>query len=365
MKTVPQPGPMILMVAVSLTCLLLYLFQKMLWFVLPFLFALVLYYCLRPVVQSLMIRGMSHGAAAKTVWILLQLISVGAVIAIGFLAIIKASTWQDSFDRYASGGQNLLVESAGTLEKIIPPFKNMRLSAQVEQQIWQYTNGFAEKQLLPVFMQALKWLPSVLLVPYIMYFMLVDSARLKKYLIRSVPNAFFEKALLLCSQLDASLQNYFQGLLQLTLLDTLCLGLGLSALGMHNALWLGLGAAVLAWIPYLGSLVGGIMVVLIAATDFPEKLWLPYACLGLFVGVRLLDDFVFMPLTVGRKLHVHPLLSVLMLFLGAAVAGATGLVLVLPLFGVVAVVGETVSQVVTDPRLKARYKAARQLATSY
>ena len=214
---------------------------------------------------------------------------------------------------------------------------------------------------MPIFLQVVRWLPSVLLVPYIIYFMLVDSARLKKYLVKSVPNAFFEKALLLFSRLDASLQNYFQGLLQLTLLDTLCLGLGLTALGIHNAFWLGLGAAVLAWIPYLGSLVGGILVVLIAATDFPEKVWLSYACLALFVGVRLLDDFVFLPLTIGRKLHVHPLLSVLMLFLGAAVAGATGLVLVLPLFGVVAVVGETISQVVTDPRLRARFKAAREL----
>jgi len=77
---------------------------------------------------------------------------------------------------------------------------------------------------------------------------------------------------------------------------------------------------------------------------------------------RLLDDFVFMPLTVGRKLHVHPLLSVLMLFLGGMVAGATGLVLALPLLGVVSVVGETVLQIVTDRRLTARYKAARQLA---
>jgi hypothetical protein len=46
------------------------------------------------------------------------------------------------------------------------------------------------------------------------------------------------------------------------------------------------------------------------------------------------------------------------------VAGATGLVFALPLFGVVAVIGETVAQVVTDPRLRARYKAARQLAAS-
>jgi predicted PurR-regulated permease PerM len=51
-----------------------------------------------------------------------------------------------------------------------------------------------------------------------------------------------------------------------------------------------------------------------------------------------------------------------MLFLGAAVAGTIGLVLALPLFGVVAVVGETVAQVVSDRRLRARFTATRQLA---
>ena len=48
--------------------------------------------------------------------------------------------------------------------------------------------------------------------------------------------------------------------------------------------------------------------------------------------------FLFLPLTIGRKLHVHPVLSLLVLYLGASVAGATGLVLALPVFGVVAVI---------------------------
>jgi predicted PurR-regulated permease PerM len=58
-------------------------------------------------------------------------------------------------------------------------------------------------------------------------------------------------------------------------------------------------------------------------------------------------------------------LSVLMIFLGATVAGATGLILALPLFGVIAAIGETISQVVTDRRLRARYRAARQLVISH
>jgi hypothetical protein len=43
------------------------------------------------------------------------------------------------------------------------------------------------------------------------------------------------------------------------------------------------------------------------------------------------------------------------------VAGVPGLMLVLPVLGVVAVVGETVGLVVTDARLMARHRHGRQL----
>jgi predicted PurR-regulated permease PerM len=207
----------------------------------------------------------------------------------------------------------------------------------------------------------LKWLPSLLLVPYLTYFLLKDATRLKKFLIRSIPNAFFERSLLLFARLDESLRSFFQGLLALTFLDTSCLACGLWILGVSPALWLGLAAAVLSWIPYVGSVVGCLMVVLVAATDSPDHPSVAYSCLALFLGVRLLDDFVFLPLTIGRKLHIHPLLSVVMFFLGATVAGGTGLVLALPVLGVVSVAAEIVAQVVLDPRLRGRYRAARVL----
>lgn len=68
-----------------------------------------------------------------------------------------------------------------------------------------------------------------------------------------------------------------------------------------------------------------------------------------------------MPLTVGKSLNMHPLLTVLMIFVGGAVAGVPGLMLVLPVLGVAMVLGETVGLVLTDPRLRARHVFAKQL----
>jgi predicted PurR-regulated permease PerM len=118
----------------------------------------------------------------------------------------------------------------------------------------------------------------------------------------------------------------------------------------------------MAWLPYLGSIGGGLLVVLVAANDFPQSHWLPYEVVGLFIGVRLLDDFVFMPLTVGRSLHMHPLVTVLMILLGGAVAGIAGLLLVMPVLGVVTVIGQVIGELATDERILARHRHARLLS---
>src|SRR5208283_1574456 len=167
-------------------------------------------------------------------------------------------------------------------------------------------------------------------------------------LCRAVPNAYFEKTLILLYEVDRIARAYIQGLLKLTALDTLTLALGLSLMGFPAAFALGLICAVLAWIPYVGSVLGGLLVVLVAATDFPEAPTMAYSAATLFVFVRLLDDFVYMPVTVGHSLRMHPLVTVVMIFAGGAVAGIAGMMLVLPVLGVMRLVGETIGIVVTD-----------------
>ena len=77
--------------------------------------------------------------------------------------------------------------------------------------------------------------------------------------------------------------------------------------------------------------------------------------------MRLLDDFVFMPATVGRSLQMHPLVTVMMILLGGAVAGISGLLLVMPVLGVVMVAGQIIGELLTDARVLARHRHAREL----
>jgi predicted PurR-regulated permease PerM len=357
MKQDPAPGVLTWLATVVITCLALFMFQKILWLVVPCLLALVLYYCLRPSMQALVRAGLKHGTAAQVVAGLLFLATVLALVLFLPVAAAHAGGWRESIIRYVKGGLSFLEKTEKLLTQRVPLLHRQTVPPNLE----AISGQFAEKYLGSLLLQMMHWLPSLLLMPYLTYFLLQDANRFKKHLIRSVPNAFFEKTLLLVDRIDDSLQSFFVGLMKLTFLDTVSLALGLWLLGISFPLLLGLIAAVFAWVPYVGSVAGCILVVLVAATDFPTQPAITYGCILLFLGVRMLDDFVYLPLTIGRGLRIHPVLSVLMLFLGAAVAGPTGLFLVLPVWGVVTLVTETIGQIVTDPRLILRYRQAKQI----
>ena len=356
-----QPGVLTWGVIIVVTCLILYLFERVLWLVVPGLLALVGYYCLQPLVQALVRAGVRHQTAGRVVAGLLFLATVLALVLLLSLAATRAAGWQAVSARYVQGGLDFLKKTEGALAEKVPMLERSALVRSTPTNLDAVAEQFVQKYLSWLPLQAVHWLPSLLLVPYLTYFILQDGNRFKKHLIHSVPNAFFEKTLLLFDRVDTSLRSYLVGLMKLTFLDTISLGLGLWFLGVPYPFMLGLIAAVLAWLPYAGSAAGCVLVTVVAATDFPNEPVIIYGCMVLFICVRLLDDFVFLPLTVGRSQQLHPVLSVLMLFLGAAVAGPTGLLLVLPVLGIVAVIKDTVRQILTDDRLRARYRYTRQL----
>lgn len=353
-------GPVVWAAIVGTTCLLLLVFQKMLWLVVPFLLALILYYVLSPAMQYLVYRGVGRDAAAGGMT-LLFLVALGVAL---FRMVPWLSTHlvdiQASIEPYLAGGLGLLERSLQALEARSSTLANAHLAETAMQKLAHSAGSIAE-HVEPVALGIAAWMPSLLLAPFLAFFFLKDGRRFQHFLARAVPNAFFEKTLYLLHEVDQTLRAYFIGLMQLTVLDTLALAAGLWLLGFPGPLVLGFLCAVLAWVPYVGSILGGLVVVLVAATDFPNAPAMAYWAIALFVVVRLLDDFLFMPLTIGKSLHMHPLVTVLMIFIGGAVAGVSGLMLVLPVLGVVMVCGETIGKVVTDPRLRARHRHAMEL----
>jgi predicted PurR-regulated permease PerM len=362
LPTQQRAGPVVWSGIIAATCVLLFLLQQMLFLAIPFLLGIVLYYILQPPMQRLIRMGVSHNAATLTVGGVFVLLLVSAILVAVFWDFGPASDpWQEMLGKYMTGGLEFVRHTMLALERQFPILKEIKLARTVNSRVSAFTGSFVQKHLTDILVSVAAWLPSLLLAPFLTFFFLRDGLRFKKFLARAVPNAFFERTLCLLHEVDQTAHRYFQGLIKLTILDTAVLALGLWAIGVSSPLVLGLIAAMLAWVPYVGSIVGCVLVVMVASTDAPSDPSVAYLAICVFILVRLLDDFVFMPLTLGRSLHIHPLITVLMIFIGGSVAGVAGLMLVLPLLGVVMVIGETIGKLITDARLRARHRNAMAL----
>ncbi len=380
-------GPIVWFGIIVATCLLLVLFQTVLWLVVPVLLAIVSYYVLSPLVNLAMAHGLTR---PRSVLIVTAMLTV-FLIALGCITFVRipvtSQNWRDSMtaeiNDYATDGIRLLVNARNTLARYspfphaaakptppgatgsvgvvsldgvpsapAPDSDNAAFRQNISDMVERSSGGLA--------IGLGHWIPSLLLVPVITYFFLLDGPRFKRFLVQAIPNAYFEKGLYLLYRVEDQIRRYFQGLLALTLIDFGCLGVGLRVVGVPGPFFLAAIAAVLSWLPYIGTVIGCLLVVLVAAHQHHAPN-LPYEAVGLFLGVRLLDDFVFMPMTIGRSLRLHPLVAILMILLGGAVAGMAGLLLVLPVLGVVMVAGQIIGELVSDPRIMARHRHAKQL----
>jgi len=372
-------GPIVWFGIIVTTLVLLVLCQTVLWLVVPILLAIVSYYVLSPLVAMAMSHGLTRAQSVLIVTAMLCvfLIALGGIT---YPRIAAASHgWRDKVTSYTDSGTTLLLKARNSIMAYspfgqhAPPPKPTSVGVvgvngagqpppESDSDVFrQNLADFASRSSGDVALELAHWIPSLLLVPVLTYFFLLDGPRFKRFLVQAIPNAYFEKGLYLFYRVEDQIRRYFQGVLALTLIDGTFLAIGLWLLGLPAPIFLASIAAILAWLPYLGSICGCLMVVLVAAHHAPNQPYLPYEAIALFIGVRLLDDFVFLPLTIGRSLRMHPLIAILMILLGGAVAGFAGLLLVMPVLGVVMVAGQIIGELLSDPRISARHQHARRL----
>ena len=91
------------LVSILATCLVLFFFQKILWLVVPGLLALVLYYCLRPLVRASVRAGLSPRTAARVVAGVLFLATVVSVVRALPSVVAHAEGWRTEVSRYIQG----------------------------------------------------------------------------------------------------------------------------------------------------------------------------------------------------------------------------------------------------------------------
>lgn len=170
---------------------------------------------------------------------------------------------------------------------------------------------------------------NVVLVPFMAVFLLRDGPRIKRGLIRFVPNRYFEFSLEALHKIDLQLGNYFRGLvLEITIISLLSVA-GLWMLNVPAFVLVGILAGITTVIPYAGSLLGGsvgVMITLASAGTIAAAV----PVLLLFLGIQIADEVFIQPLVFAQAVDLHPLEVLLAVWVAAQFFGVIGMVLAIP-----------------------------------
>ncbi len=183
-------------------------------------------------------------------------------------------------------------------------------------------------------------------VLFIAFFFLKDSFLLERSLLVFATKGEESRFMSMFNKIKELLSRYFVGLLlQITILFILYTIL-LLIFGVENAIALALIAAIMNVIPYVGPLIGGVLVLLLATTsnlgaDFQTVLLpkLIYIMIGYFV-IQLIDNFINQPLIFGNSVRSHPLEIFLAILIGGILFGIPGMIVAVPSYTAIKVIAK-------------------------
>ncbi|MBI5244976.1 MAG: AI-2E family transporter [Elusimicrobia bacterium] len=172
-------------------------------------------------------------------------------------------------------------------------------------------------------------LSLIFLVPFIAFFVLMDSENFLQDAVQICPSRHVEQVLHIFSEIDTSLGNYVRGILIVAAAIGVASYIGLMALGVDYALAVATLSGVSSFIPYLGAVMGAVVGGGVAFFQF-HTFWAPLKVVILFFGIRLADEALLQPLISRHSMHLHPLLFLLALMVGGKIFGFVGLLFAVP-----------------------------------
>jgi predicted PurR-regulated permease PerM len=172
------------------------------------------------------------------------------------------------------------------------------------------------------------------------FFMLFHRRLLNRFILHLFKPHDRTKVSEILRETKAMINSYIQALLIEMLVLSVVNSTLFLAIGIRYALLLGVMAACLNIIPYLGMYSSIFITFLVTFANSGANTALA-ASVGLFC-VHLVDSNVLMPRLVGRRVKMNPFITILAVMIGEFVWGVPGMFLFIPIAGIVKLVCERV-----------------------
>ena len=290
-----------------------------------FMLAVLFAYLLAPLVN--LVDRFLPGKRTRTVALAISYVLVVGAVVVG--AILIGSRVVDQ----ATDLAQTLPKTAKTWAS----FFQSKVPASMQEELVKRGNAIASSipQYAIQFLAFMENLIYVVIVPVLAFLCLKDGALVRKHMLglagAGPGRKLFSDVL---ADIHLVLTHYMRALVLLSLATMTTYSIVLTAMGAHFGILLGVMAGLLEFIPMIGPLAGGVIVLVVGGATTGH--WL--AIVIFLVAFRMFQDYVLSPHLMGHGVELHPLLVLFGVFGGAELAGVPGTFLSVPLLAIARVI---------------------------
>jgi predicted PurR-regulated permease PerM len=169
------------------------------------------------------------------------------------------------------------------------------------------------------------------------FFFLYYRNKFFNFILMISPKNLHEQNTVILNRISKVTQSYLTGVFIVVLILAVMNSSALLLLGVNNAIFFGCLAAILNVIPYVGVIIGSLLPVIMTLV-IKNELGPALAVLGALYLNQIIENNLLTPFITGSQVRVNPLSTIMALILGGLIWGVFGMILFIPLIGIIKII---------------------------
>ncbi|MFV0292127.1 MAG: AI-2E family transporter [Paracoccus sp. (in: a-proteobacteria)] len=296
--------------------------------ILPFVIGAGVAYLLDPLADRLERTGLSRIAAVVLITTIAVLAFVAFILFLAPLILRQTSQLIAALPGMIDGLETFLLERfPGLLAEGGPVQSGLRNLATLIGE----KGGALLSSVLGSVASMVSVIALLVIVPVVAFYLLLDWDHLVARIDILLPRQHAPVIRRLAHEVDDTLSGFLRGQGTVMLIQGTFYSTSLMAVGLPYGMAIGMGAALLSIIPYIGALMGGATAIGVALFTFwDQPLWIA-AVAAIFVIGQVVEGNYLQPKIVGNHVGLHPVWLLLALSVFGSLFGFVGMMVAVPL----------------------------------
>ena len=176
----------------------------------------------------------------------------------------------------------------------------------------------------------------ILMLVYIFLFMFYRE-RIKTFILKLVSSQQKKNTETIIHDIQNVSQKYITGLGLMIGCLWVMYSIGFSIVGVKYAVLFAIICGLLEIVPFIGNLTGNLLTILMVVIQ-GGGMGMVIGVVITYLIVQFLQTYILEPLVVGAEVNINPLFTIVILVLGELVWGIPGMVLAIPLLGILKII---------------------------